>query len=175
MTFATFSNLIVMLLCVAVIVQSRRLSKSFNEVRSVNLRDSIAQLDRSTGQAKAVLAELKALLATEGVAHSRSVASGEALRDELSVMIGIGNAVAERIVEAAALQSGKSAGGKVDEIPEATGKDVADAGTVASRGDRAPKARTGKQRSPKQPSQARSKRTAEPSSTGETPPTAVQA
>jgi hypothetical protein len=38
------------------------------------------------------------------VAQGRAVAASEALRDELSVMVGIGNAVAERILEAAATQ-----------------------------------------------------------------------
>lgn len=105
MTFVTFSNLVLMLLCVAVIVQSIRLTRSFQAIRSSALNDSVAQLDRATGQAKAVLAELKTLLSTDGVAQTRAIRDGEALRDELSVMVGIGNAVAERIMEAVAAQN----------------------------------------------------------------------
>jgi hypothetical protein len=90
---------------VAVIVQSVRLTKSFQTIRSSTLDESIAQLDRSTGQAKAVLAELKTLLSTDGVAQTRAIKDGEVLRDELSVMVGIGNAVAERIMEAVASQN----------------------------------------------------------------------
>lgn len=102
MTFVVFSNLVLMLLCVAVIVQSLRMAKSFRSFRSCALNDSVAQLDRATGQAKAVLAELRTLLANDGAAQVRAIASGEALRDELSVIVGIGNSIAERIVEAAA-------------------------------------------------------------------------
>ncbi|HUD95460.1 MAG TPA: hypothetical protein VMR39_28170, partial [Sphingobium sp.] len=45
------------------------------------------------------------VLATEVVAQSRAAASSEALRDELSVMVGIGNAVADRIMDAVAAQN----------------------------------------------------------------------
>lgn len=104
MTFATLSNFILMLLCLAVIAQSVRMAKSVREIRSSPLDKSVAQLDRATGHAQAVLNELKALLATDVLAQGRVISSAEALRDELSVMVGIGNAVAERIMEAAALQ-----------------------------------------------------------------------
>lgn len=105
MTLVTFSNFLLMLLCVAVIVQSIRLTKSFQAIRSSALNDSVVQLDRATGQAKAVLAELKFLLSTHGVAQTKAVKAGEELRDELSVMVGIGNAVAERIMDAVAAQN----------------------------------------------------------------------
>lgn len=104
MTFVTLSNLILMPLCVAVIAQSMRMMKSIRDMRASALGDSVTQLDRATGQARAVLMELKSLLATDVVVQNRSIAHGEALRDELSVMVGIGNAVAERIMEAAAAQ-----------------------------------------------------------------------
>lgn len=105
MTFVTFSNAIMMLLCVAVIVQTLRMGKSIRELRSTPLGDSVTQLERATGQARAVLGELKTLLATDAMAQSRGAASGEELRDELSVMIGIGNSVADRIMEAVAAQN----------------------------------------------------------------------
>lgn len=104
MTFATLSNFILVPLCLAVIVQSIRMAKNVRDIRSSPLDKSVAQLDRATAQAHAVLIELKALLATDAMAQGRAMSSAEALRDELSVMVGIGNAVAERIVEAAALQ-----------------------------------------------------------------------
>mgnify|MGYP003584988345 CR=1 FL=1 len=106
MTFVTFSNAMMMLLCVAVIVQTLRVSKSIRDLRSVSLGDSVVQLERATGQARAVLGELKVLLANEAVAQSRGAANSEALRDELAVMVGIGNSVADRIMEAVAAQNG---------------------------------------------------------------------
>lgn len=102
MTFATFTNLILVMLCIAVMVQSARMMRSFNSIRSGNLSDMVTQLDRATGQARMVLADLKTLLSTDGAANARAIASSQALRDELSVMVGIGNAVAERIMDAAA-------------------------------------------------------------------------
>jgi hypothetical protein len=105
MTFVTFSNAMVMLLCVAVIVQTLRVSKSIRDLRATSLNDSVAQLERAAGQARAVLGELRTLLATEAVAQSRGAANSEALRDELAVMVGIGNSVADRIMEAVAAQN----------------------------------------------------------------------
>lgn len=101
MTFAIFINLLLALLCAAVLVQSARMMRSFNAIRSGDLAETVKQLDRATAQARGVLAELKTILATDGAATTRTIASGETLRDELSVMVGIGNAVAERIMEAA--------------------------------------------------------------------------
>jgi hypothetical protein len=59
----------------------------------------VAALDMATGQARAVLSEMKETLRTDGAAHARTVAQGEAMREELTVMVGIANAVAERILE----------------------------------------------------------------------------
>lgn len=101
MTFATIINVALMLLCVAVLVQSARMMRSFRAIKSGDLGDMVKSLDNATAQARTVLGELRELLATDGAANARSIASGEALRDELSVMVGIGNAVAERIMEAA--------------------------------------------------------------------------
>ncbi|RJF85744.1 DUF6468 domain-containing protein [Sphingomonas cavernae] len=102
MTFATFTNLVLMALCVAVLIQCARMMRSFNAIKSGDLGETVKQLDRATAQARSVLAELKTILATDGAATTRTIASGESLRDELSVMVGIGNAVAERIMDAAA-------------------------------------------------------------------------
>ncbi|ARS28952.1 DUF6468 domain-containing protein [Sphingomonas sp. KC8] len=102
MTFATFTNILLMALCVAVLVQSARMMRAFKAIQTGDLGETVKQLDRATAQARTVLAELKDILATDGAASVRTIQSGETLRDELSVMVGIGNAVAERIMDAAA-------------------------------------------------------------------------
>jgi hypothetical protein len=102
MTFATFTNLIVSILCVAVVLQSMRMMRNVREIKSDNFGDTIKSLDQATTQARTVLADLKLVLTTDGAANARSITSGESLRDELSLMVGIGNAVADRIMEAAA-------------------------------------------------------------------------
>ncbi len=101
MTFASLTNLIVAALCLGVILQSARMIRNIRQVQTGDLGDTIKSLDRATAQARAVLGELKDVLLTDGAANARSIATGETLRDELSVMVGIGNAVADRIMEAA--------------------------------------------------------------------------
>lgn len=101
MTFASLTNLVVAALCLGVILQSVRMIRNIRAVQTGDLGDTIKSLDRATAQARAVLAELKDVLLTDGAANARSIATGETLRDELSVMVGIGNAVADRIMEAA--------------------------------------------------------------------------
>lgn len=102
MTFATFTNILLMALCVAVLVQSARMMRAFKAIKNGDLGETVKQLDRATAQARTVLGELKDILSTDGAASVRTIQSGETLRDELSVMVGIGNAVAERIMDAAA-------------------------------------------------------------------------
>lgn len=102
MTFATFTNILLMALCVAVLVQSARMMRAFKAIKNGDLGETVRQLDRATAQARTVLGELKDILSTDGAASVRTIQSGETLRDELSMMVGIGNAVAERIMDAAA-------------------------------------------------------------------------
>lgn len=102
MIFATFTNLVVSILCVAVVLQSMRMMRNVRAIKSDTFGETITALDQATAQARAVLAELKTVLSTDGAANVRSIASGETLRDELSLMVGIGNAVADRIMDAAA-------------------------------------------------------------------------
>lgn len=99
MTFVTFTNILVMMLCVAVLVQSVRLQRSFRNFSDGDLKSTVAALDLATGQARAVLSELKDTLRTDCAATARTLAEAETLREELTMMIGIANAVAERIVE----------------------------------------------------------------------------
>ncbi len=100
MIFATVTNLVLIALCPSVLLQSARVMRSFRDIKSGDLGDTVKSLDRATSQARVILAELKELLSTDGAANARTIALGETLRDELSVMVGIGNAVAERIMDA---------------------------------------------------------------------------
>ena len=132
MTFATFTNVALMLLCVAVLVQCARMMRSFNAIKSGDLAQTVKSLDNATAQARTVLAELKDLLATDGAANARAIASGEALRDELSMMIGIGNSVAERIMEASASANERSRGAEEDGEEDILADDDAEAGDVVT-------------------------------------------
>jgi hypothetical protein len=102
MTFATFTNVVTTMFCIAVLVQSVRLIRCLRAVKGDAFGSMVAALDTSTTQARAVLADLRETLRTDCAANARVIASGTAMREELTVMAGIADAVAERIVEAVA-------------------------------------------------------------------------
>ena len=114
MSFTAFTNIITVLFCVAVLVQSVRMMRSLKQVREGQLDRTVGALDAATASARAVLSELKQTLSTEGAAHARTLNEAHAVREELNVMIGIANAMAERLIDAA------SAGSRTDIKPGST-------------------------------------------------------
>jgi hypothetical protein len=100
-TFAVVSNIVTMILCIAVLVQSVRLMRAFDTVKSGALTDVVGALDASTSEARRVLAKLTELLRGDLAITARTISEGKAMIDELTVMTGIANAIAERIVDAA--------------------------------------------------------------------------
>ena len=100
MTFATLSNIVTMLFCSAVLVQSVRMIRCLRAVKGAAFGEIVTALDAATAQAREVLAELRETLRTDCAANARVIATGTAMREELTVMAGIADAVAERIVEA---------------------------------------------------------------------------
>jgi len=101
MGFATFINIITVIFCLAVLVQSVRMMRSLEAVKGAALPQMIQALDTATRQASQVLSDLKQTLRTDGAANARVLAQAEEIRDELGVMIGIANASADRLVETA--------------------------------------------------------------------------
>jgi hypothetical protein len=101
MSFAVLTNLVVIMLCGAVLVQSLRMMRSLGAVKNGALKETVAALETATCQARAVLGDLKETLRTDGAANARAVVQGEAMREELAILVGIANAAAERIVETA--------------------------------------------------------------------------
>lgn len=99
MTFATFANIVTMLFCIAVLVQSVRMMRSLKAVKEGALTDVVTALDKSTGQARAVLSDLKLTLA-ECAGQGRTLDEAKEMAEELGVMIGIANASAERLLDA---------------------------------------------------------------------------
>jgi hypothetical protein len=96
MNFATVANLGTMILCAAVLVQSVRMMRSLKAVRGGFHR----LVDRSTAEARMVLSELKTALG-DCAGAARALAEGKAIADELTVMVGIANASADRMADAA--------------------------------------------------------------------------
>jgi hypothetical protein len=100
MTFSVFTNFLVMMLCVAVLVQSVRMMRSLKAVKEGALKETVTALDAATREAKIVLGELKKTLQNDCALNARTLVDGGKMLEELTMMIGIGNSVAERIVEA---------------------------------------------------------------------------
>ena len=101
MTFAVVTNLATMILCVAVLVQAVRLMRALDTIKGGALTEVVDTLERSTGEARRVLGNLGELLRGDVALTARTLSEGKAMLEELTVMTGIANAVAERIVEAA--------------------------------------------------------------------------
>ena len=100
MTFATATNILTIVLCIGVLVQSMRMSRHLKAMKSAGLSEMVAALDHSTTQARLIVAELRTLLRGEGASQLRSIEKGKEITDELNVIIGIADAAAERIIGA---------------------------------------------------------------------------
>lgn len=100
MSFATAANLATIILCAAVLVQSVRMMRSLRAVRGGGIAEMIAALDTATGEARAVLSELKTALGA-CADTTRPLVESRAIAEELAVMIGIANASADRISDVA--------------------------------------------------------------------------
>lgn len=100
MSFATVADIATMILCAAVMVQSLRMMRALHRVRGDAVAEVVKALDHSTGHARAVLAELKNVL-VDCAAHGKVLTQARSMVDELTVMIGIADASADRMTEAA--------------------------------------------------------------------------
>ncbi|WP_010544745.1 DUF6468 domain-containing protein [Sphingomonas elodea] len=103
MSIALFANVLTIILCVAVLVQSMRMMRSLRAVKDGALTDVVKALDNATVQARTVLSDMKQTLGTDCARHARLVEQARDLRDELSDMIGIADSACERIVSAVSL------------------------------------------------------------------------
>lgn len=99
MSFATTINLVTIILCGAVLVQCARMMRSLDAFRSADLKATATALDSATGQARQVLEQIREILKVEADPRIRSLDEARAVADELSLMIGIANASADRLLE----------------------------------------------------------------------------
>lgn len=105
MSFEILTSVATMIFCSAVLVQSVRMMRSLRAVKEGALTEVVGALDASTAQARVVLSELRTTLHECG-ASARTFSAAREIAEELSVMVGIANATAERLVEAAADANG---------------------------------------------------------------------
>jgi len=101
MTFATTTNLVLIILCAAVLVQCHRVMRSLHDFRQADLPGTAAALDSATAQARRVLGDIRLLLTDEAGPKIKALEDGHKIADELAVMIGIANATADRLLESA--------------------------------------------------------------------------
>jgi ABC-type transporter Mla subunit MlaD len=103
MNFALLANVLTMIFCMAVLVQSVRMMRSLRTVKDGALTEVVTALEKATAGARSVLSEMKSTLGTDCAQHARLVEQARDLRDELSDMIGIADAACERVVNAVGL------------------------------------------------------------------------
>lgn len=103
MSLAIVANALTMIFCMAVLVQSVRMMRSLRTVKDGALTQVVDALEKATGQARAVLSDMKATLGTDCAQHARLVEQARELRDELELMTGIADAACERIVNAVSI------------------------------------------------------------------------
>jgi hypothetical protein len=119
MSIALFANVLTIILCVAVLVQSMRMMRSLRAVKEGALTDVVKALDHATVQARSVLSDMKQTLGTDCARHARLVEQARDLRDELSDMIGIADSACERIVSAVSLANALRVAGEEAAAQEA--------------------------------------------------------
>lgn len=115
---ALFANMLTIILCLAVLVQSVRMMRGLKGVNVSQMGTVVLGLDHATAQARAVLNELKIILAREGADNARTVAEGEAIRDELKMLIEIADSMAQRLAEAPRPEAERSFAHKVESEAE---------------------------------------------------------
>lgn len=99
MTYAIMSQLLLGILCLGVMVQTVRLMRRLRLIADGRLGEAVHALDSATREARSVLAGLRQALGGDGAAVAREVMAARALSEELRVMIGIADAMAERLAE----------------------------------------------------------------------------
>lgn len=109
MSLALLANLLTIILCMAVLVQSVRMMRSLRTVKDGALTEVVTALEKATVGARSVLSEMKATLSTDCAQHARLVDQARGLRDELSDMIGIADGACERIVAAVGIANAQRA------------------------------------------------------------------
>lgn len=107
MTTAQVTSMILIVLCSGVMFQTLRLTKLLRDMRPSEFAKIIAPIDQSTAASRAMLDELRLSLAAEAEEQAATLESSmkvrrelDALREELSIIIGVGDSVADRITAA---------------------------------------------------------------------------
>ena len=127
MSIALLANVLTIILCMAVLVQSVRMMKSLRTVKDGALTQVVEALQVTTVQARAVLSDMKHTLGTDCARHAQLVERARELRDELSLMTGIADSAAERIVNAVSLANAQRGTADAEAADTAEAEAIAEA------------------------------------------------
>lgn len=105
MNVTIMSQLLLAILCGGVIVQTVRLMQRLRMVADGRLGEAVTALDTATREARNVLSGLRQALGGDGAAVAREVMAARELSEELRVMIGIADAMAERLSGAGSVEA----------------------------------------------------------------------
>ena len=97
MPVATVMNVLTMVLCCGVLLQSWRMSQLLKRFRTADFPAMVTGITGATEEAEAVLERLRALLANAAEPKLKAIATADRIADELGVMIGLANASADRL------------------------------------------------------------------------------
>ena len=97
---STTLNFVLMILCIAVLVQTGRLMRNIRAIRSTDFKSMIVALDRSSEEARQVIRDMKETLSGCVLANNLTLGKSQDLRDELSFMSDLANSAADRVIEA---------------------------------------------------------------------------
>lgn len=99
MSIATTINIVLVILCLAVLVQCHRMMRSLDAFRRLDLPGTAIAVNGATAEASRVLDQIRTVLADEAAPRLRLLDDAQRVGDELAVMIGIANASADRLLE----------------------------------------------------------------------------
>ncbi|MBZ6379232.1 hypothetical protein B5C34_08820 [Pacificimonas flava] len=95
---ATFTSVLTILFCTAVLVQAVRLDRRLKLIQSAENGKMVQALDEAARRAEAATEALRDLLRNEGARLQGDIGRGKDMADELTVMVGLADAAADRIL-----------------------------------------------------------------------------
>ena len=101
LSLAQTINLMTILFCIAVLVQSLRLRRSLAAIRAADMPAMIASLERATDEARHVLDALRRVMAGDMSDVVTVIDQVMVMRDELATLVELADARADRLMSVA--------------------------------------------------------------------------
>jgi ABC-type transporter Mla subunit MlaD len=97
MSMSVISNIVTAMLCIAVLVQSIRLMRGIQAVRKTDISAMVGAMEKATAEARHVLTDIKETITGPVANTAELIRKGDDMREELSTLISIADAMAERL------------------------------------------------------------------------------